>query len=337
MKTKKVNVVYFVGLDVHQNFTAYAVRNREGDVILEGSCASNFQDLFEVLEPYLFSCVIGLECNVEIYPIYEGFKDKSYDIRVANTVQLRTLIGKNDRLDAKRLSDMLRLGTFPIAFIPNKVVKSLRSLVVVRHGMMEESVRTQNRIKCLVRKYGLRKPTKDIGKTYISMLEQYLVANPESFDLRHVVDHYSSTAVRLEKVTDQAVGFAKEHFPKEFEALIRHKGIGPVLVTYFLSEIGPISRFKSEKKLRRYAGIVPCSSESGGKIYGTYLPKTTSRGLLRWAMTQAAHCMIRSNENIRAYYGKKKKQKKIAGKAIMAVASSVSDIIYKTLVSCQQE
>ena len=202
--------------------------------------------------------------------------------------------------------------------------------------MIEESVRIQNRIKSLVRKYGLRKPTKDMGKAYISMIEQYIIANPESFDLRHTVDHYLSTVTRLEKITNQIVGFAKEHFTKEFEALIQHKGIGPVLVTYFLSEIGPISRFKSEKKLRRYAGVVPCSSESGGKIYGTYLPKTTSRRLLRWALTQAAHCMIRSNENIRAYYRKKKKQKKIAGKAIMAVASSISDIVYKTLVSCQE-
>lgn len=59
-------------MDVHKRFTAYAVRNKEGDLVLEGSCATNCKDIFEVLEPYLFSCMAGLESNTEVYPIYDA-------------------------------------------------------------------------------------------------------------------------------------------------------------------------------------------------------------------------------------------------------------------------
>ncbi len=69
MKTKKVR--YYIGLDVHKKFTEYVVHNLDGNIELEGRCASIGNDLYEVLEPYLFSCVIGLETNVEIYPVYE--------------------------------------------------------------------------------------------------------------------------------------------------------------------------------------------------------------------------------------------------------------------------
>ena len=121
------NVHFFVGLDVHKRSTDYAVRDRVGTVVLEGRCASACSDLVEVLGPYLCSCVVGVECNVEVYPIHAGFLERAVDVRVANTVQLRTLVAKNDRLDARRLSDMLRLGTFPEAFIPDETLKRLRS------------------------------------------------------------------------------------------------------------------------------------------------------------------------------------------------------------------
>ena len=107
-----MKTTFYIGLDVHKAFTYYAVRDINGAIALEGKSSSIGKDLYEILEPYLHSCIIGLETNTEIYPIYEYFKEKSFDIRAGNTIQLRTLIGKNDRLDAKRLSDMLRLGSF---------------------------------------------------------------------------------------------------------------------------------------------------------------------------------------------------------------------------------
>ena len=39
------------------------------------------------------------------------------------SIRIRELIVKNDKLDARRLSDMLRLNTFPESFIPDKKLK----------------------------------------------------------------------------------------------------------------------------------------------------------------------------------------------------------------------
>ena len=74
---KNIKIVFFIGLDVHKKFTEYVVRNSEGDLELEGRCASIGKELYEILGHYLFSCVIGLETNIEIYPVYEYFKEKS--------------------------------------------------------------------------------------------------------------------------------------------------------------------------------------------------------------------------------------------------------------------
>jgi len=334
MKNKKCE--FYIGMDVHKRFTAYAVRNKEGDLVLEGSCATNCKDIFEVLEPYLFSCMAGLESNTEVYPIYDGFKDKSLDVRVANTIQLRTLVGKNDPLDAKRLSDMLRLGTFPCSYIPEEKIRSLRNVVKVRHNMREACTKIQVQIRALIRMHGLSMPPGDsFTKRWCASLEGHIALQKGGLELRYLYDMYTFEHAKLEQVTNEMIHLVRSSFPKEFEALGNRQGIGDVLASYFISQICPINRFKSEKSLRRYAGVIPCKEESAGKTYSTCLPKTTSRGILRWAFVEAAHCMSLCDDKIKAYYRKKKKEKKISGTAMMAVARCACDIVYKILTSIQ--
>ena len=38
MKTKKIR--FYIGLDVHKKFTVYAVRDLDGNIVLDGRCAS---------------------------------------------------------------------------------------------------------------------------------------------------------------------------------------------------------------------------------------------------------------------------------------------------------
>jgi len=329
MKSKK-GPKFIIGLDAHKAFTQCAVRDQNGNLILNQPCATTANDVKSLIEPFSFSCIIGIECNTESYPIYDGLKNE-FNIKVANTIQLRTLVGKNDSLDAQRLADMLRLGTFPCSFIPEEHISTLRSIVKVRHSILKECTRLQHQIKAFARKNGIRLVHREgISKANLTILQKYL-ADHSTTSLRFLLDQYTFTAQKLEQVTNEMAGLAQSRFPKEYASISLIRGIGDILTSYFISEICPISRFKSEKKLRRYAGIIPCSEQSGGKTYATYLPKNTSRGLLRWALVEAANCTSKHNDELKAYYQKKKREKKIHGKAIMAVARSVSDKIYKSL------
>lgn len=326
---------YYIGLDVHKKFTSFAVRNTDGVLIKEGDCASIFEDIYSILKEYLKNSLIGIETNTEIYPIYLAFKRKKIELKVANLHKIRNLIGKDDSIDAKRIADMLRLNTFPTSFIPDKKIMQLRSLVKARHTIMQECTRLQNRVKAGIRKLGLPSSSKQgLGKYYLEGIQRSIASMENARDLKALIEFYVINNTHLENITNEMIGYAKANFPKEFEVISKRKGIGDLLGTYFISEICPISRFSSVKKLRRYAGVIPVTDKSGGKLYATYLPKSSSRSLLNWAFVQAAHCMIKFDDNIKMYYKKKKKQKKITGKAMMAVASSISDMIYKTLTSC---
>jgi len=325
---------YYIGLDVHKEKTTYVVRGRIGNILLEGETATIYTELYKRLKPYLESSIIGLESCTSYYTLYQNFLKNNYNIKVANTIQLRQLIAKNDKLDAKRLAEMLRLGTFPTSYIPDEEIQRLRSLLQVRHSLMEEKTRCNNRIQALLDRNGIVMPDQEaFGKKWRQKLLQYIGSGEVSLELRYEYDHFVYLEKKSEHLGQEISGYTMKYWKKEYKLIQSITGFGPVLSCYVIAHILPISRFSSNRKLRRYAGVVPAFHESGGKKSKGHIPKTSSRKHLRWALIQAANAAGRTNTKLGRYYRKKKKQKNNAGIAHVAVASSMIDIIYKVLTT----
>ena len=330
MKTKK----YFIGLDVHKEKTTYVVRDKLGNILLEGETSTLYSEIYKRLKPYLKLSIIGLESSTSYYTLYQQLLKNNYDIKAANTIQLRQLIAKNDKLDAKRLAEMLRLGTFPTSYIPDEKIQHLRSLVQLRHSLMEEKVRCNNRIQAFLDRNGVVMPSQGaFGKRWRYALMQYMGAGDVSLEMRYEYDHFEFLEKKNKQLDLEMQGYTRKHWPIEYEILQSITGFGPVLSCYIIAHIHPISRFISNRKLRRYAGVVPTFKESGNKKSKGYIPKTSSRKQLRWALIQAANTAGRTNTKLGRYYRKKKKQKDNASIAHVAVASSMIDIIYKVLTT----
>ena len=327
---------YYIGLDVHKERTTFMVRDRLGNILLEGETATLYQELFPRLKTYLKSSIIGLEASTSYYTLYQQFLKHGHIVKVANTIQLRQLITKNDKLDARRLSEMLRLGTFPSSYIPDEKIQRIRSLIQTRHSLMEEKVRCNNRIQAFLDRNGVMMPSyKAFSKKWRYVLMQHMGSGRVSIELRHEYDHYVFLEKKQEQVEQEIQGYAQKHWTAEYNLLQSITGIGPTVACYAIAHILPIERFSSCKKLRRYAGVVPTCKESGNKRSHGHIPKTSSRRQLRWALIQAANTIGKTNTNLGRYYRRKKQQKKNAGIAKVAVASSLIDILYKVLTTKQ--
>lgn len=326
---------FYIGLDVHKKKTTYVVRDNIGHILLNGETATQYKDLFPLLQPYLNHAIIGLEASTCYYTLYQNFLKNGHTIKVANTIQLRQLIAKNDTLDAKRLADMLRLGTFPCSYIPPENMQHLRELIKLRHSIMEEKTRSKNRIHAILDKnHQITLPqTKPFGKKWQQTIQQYLASTPDTLELRHAYDHYQYLEQKTEQLNQELIGYIKTSWNHEYQLLRSIPGIGSLLACYLIANIHPISRFKNKRKLRRYAGVIPVYKQSGTHTGKGHIPKTSSRKLLRWALIQAANTIGKTNTRLGTYYKKKKRQKNNASIAKVAVASSLIDIIYKVLTN----
>ena len=328
------NTKYYIGLDVHKERTSYCVRDKLGNILIEAEAATLYSELEHRLKPYLAASMIGLEASTSYYTLYQNFLRNNYHIKVANTIQLRQLIAKNDKLDAQRLSEMLRLGTFPCSYIPEEEIQHLRSLIQKRHALMQEKVRCNNRIQAFLDRNGVMMPLcKAFSKKWKHALMQHLGSGNASTELRYEYNHY----VYLEKTNEQAdqeiIGYTKTYWNQEYQLLRSITGFGVLLPCYIIAFVHPIERFLSNRKLRRYAGVIPVAKESGNTTSRGRIPKTSSKALLRWALVQAANTIGKTNTTLGRYYRRKKNQKKNTGIAKIAVASTLVDIIYKVLTT----
>lgn len=328
------NTKYFIGLDVHKEKTTYVVKDKIGNIVLDGETATLYSDIQEQLQSYLNHSLIGLEASTSYYTLYQQFLKNNYNIKVANTIQMRQLIAKNDRLDAKRLAEMLRLGTFPCSYIPDVKIQRMRSLVQVRHSLMEEKVRCNARIQAFLDRNGVVMPSyRAFSKKWRHALMQYMGSGDVSMELRHEYDHFVFLEKKMEQLEQEMKGYAWKHWSKEYDNLQSIPGIGPVVACYVIAHVLPIERFSSNRKLRRYAGVVPTCKESGKSISRGRIPKTSSRKLLRWSLIQAANTIGKTDTRLGRYYRMKKRQKKNNGIAKVAVASSLVDVLYKVLTT----
>ena len=170
--------------------------------------------------------MIGLEASTSYYTLYQTFLKKGYHIKVANTIQLRQLIAKNDKLDAQRLSEMLRLGTFPCSYIPEEKIQHLRSMIQMRHALMQEKVRCNNRIQAFLDRNGVvMPPVKAFSKKWKHALMQHLGTGTASMELRYEYNHY----VYLEKTNEQAdqeiIGYTKTYWKLGIQSSAQHHRI----------------------------------------------------------------------------------------------------------------
>lgn len=105
-------------------------------------------------------------------------------------------------------------------------------------------------------------------------------------------------------------------------------GVGAVTGAAILAEIGDVNRFETPDKLVAYAGIDATVHQSGQfRATETHMSKRGSP-YLRLALWQAASMAIHHNDELRAYYEKKRKEGKAHGTALGAVCRKLLIRVY---------
>lgn len=108
-------------------------------------------------------------------------------------------------------------------------------------------------------------------------------------------------------------------------------GIGATNGGMILGEIGDIHRFSSPGKLLAFAGLDPSVYQSGNyQAKRTRMSKRGSR-ILRYALINAAHNVVKNNATFKAYYDAKRAEGRTHYNALGHCAGKLVRIIWKML------
>jgi len=135
----------------------------------------------------------------------------------------------------------------------------------------------------------------------------------------------------LKRKISESNGTVKElaRGDKRVKLLRSIPGLGPFFSVLVAKEIDDITRFRDEKKLCAYAGLVPSTYASGGKVFHGKITKLGNKWL-RWALIEAVPPAIRSDPDLFAYY-QRLKVRKGANAAAVATARRLLTIVYRVL------
>ncbi|SDD85042.1 Transposase [Natrinema hispanicum] len=119
----------FIGIDVHKRYSQIAVLDQNGEIVEEVRVEN--ANLDDFAQQYAGSKA-ALEATSNYYHIHDTLSEY-LDVTVANPGELKLISDsdkKTDRVDAKQLARMVRLGSIPESYVPTDEVRQARALYI---------------------------------------------------------------------------------------------------------------------------------------------------------------------------------------------------------------
>jgi transposase len=149
--------VKYIGLDVHKEAITVAVRNGAGKLVMESIVETKARTLLDFLDGVRGELHVTLEEGTWAAWLYDVLKPHVQELVVCNTRRNALLKegSKNDRVDARKLSELLRGGLLRAVYHGENGLRTLRELARSYQVISKDLQRVMNRIKALYRSWGI--------------------------------------------------------------------------------------------------------------------------------------------------------------------------------------
>jgi transposase len=291
----------YIAFDAHKRYTLASVERPEGGLVREARISHERGALRRFLRRCDRGSPVAVETVGNWYWMVDEIEAAGCVPKLVHARKAKLMLGmvnKTDTLDARGLNRLQRTGTLPTVWIPPGALRDQRDLPRTRMVLTRERTRLKNRIHATLAKYALT--VEDVSDLF-GVRGRELLAG----ELRHLPPHTRfATDQLLEQLTGttQQIDRFEDRMQELFEetpelALLRTlPGVGFILGTVILLEVGDIGRFPSAAHLAAYAGTTPRVHASGGKIrYGQV--RSDINRYLKWAFVEAANSISRNRRH----------------------------------------
>jgi transposase len=230
---------------------------------------------------------------------------------------------KNDERDAKELLDRLLLGRLPEAWVAPPPVRELRELVRYRARLVCLRAGLKSQVQGVLTKEGV------IAGRY----RLWGAAGPaflEGLDLAPAYRTRVDSLCALIRAYDAEIAAVGTELASWLEgdlayrSIMAIKGVGPILASVFVAEIGDVHRFAGPERLVSWAGLTPRHAESDTKVARGSITKQGSR-LVRWAAIEA---ISRARDTAVAPLYQRVKERRGTNVARVAAARKLLHLVY---------
>jgi transposase len=322
----------YAGVDTHKKYSRVVVTDSRGARVAQASLANDvasFRDFFLQLGE---SATAVLEAGRTWGVIYDLLEDIGIEPVLANPLKTRAIAEakiKTDTIDARTLADLLRADLIPTVHVSSRQVRAQKNLLRQRLWLIGLRTMVKNRIHHILdRNHVVMPPCSDIfGKAGRQLLDQTNLPAPDNLLFKahlELLDYIQTQVSDTEKWIKEAL-----HTHPGIATLRTIPGLGKIFSALVALEIDDVRRFSHPSKLCAYAGLVPTTYASGGKVHhGRLLPNCNR--WLRWAYVEAAWIAQRTSPYCHTYF-ERIKRRKGANSASTALARRLCEITWYCL------
>lgn len=246
-------------------------------------------------------------CGYRAHRCFEGYGWRSLVVNPADIFRRgRERHTKTDRIDAQLIARELRDGRLEGIVVPDPQREQLRSLFRRRNDLVKDMRQIKSYIKMQLLYYGIKVPEEFDNDHWSHAFRNWLDGLDFEYDtgkevlesrmrsFRFIDREFRDVSTRLRKWT-------KEHYKLDYMLLRSIPGIGPIVASGILSELGDLRRFGNIKQLAGYVGLSPGIYQSGDTIRHTGVSMRAHR-LIRSYFIEASWQAIRTDPVMQQYY-----------------------------------
>lgn len=297
--------MWYVGMDVHGRFIQVCILDGNGKVVKESRLTGGLIGLLTMLRSIGRPIAVCYEASCGYGHLHDHLAGIAARVVVAHPGRLRLIFKskrKNDRVDARKLALLLMLDQVPEVHVPDVNIRDWRGLIEYRMRLVNDRTQVKNRLRSLFREHGVALPAgKGLWtKKGVAALSGRTLPTPAANLRRDMqVDQLNRLSDQIKRIEQELKSLADRH---PGVALLRSiPGVGPRTAEAVVAYIDRPHRFRRNKCVGSYFGLVPSQDQSADR---NRLGRITKEGprTVRRLITEAAWQSVRRSASMRAYF-----------------------------------
>ena len=147
-----------IALDAHKRYSQVCVQKKNGQMLCEKRINHDKGQIAEFLSRWTAGSAVAIETVGNWYWIVDEIEQAGMEPKLVHAHKAKLMLGsinKTDKLDARGLNRLQRVGTLPTVWIPPGEIRDHRELPRTRMVFANLRTRLKNRIHSVFDKYGL--------------------------------------------------------------------------------------------------------------------------------------------------------------------------------------
>jgi transposase len=264
-----MTISHYIGLDVHKKSISYCVKTADGTITEEGKLRATRQVLRQWAGKRQQPWHGAMEATLFSSWIYDALQPFAAKLEMGNPSMMKAIGAakkKSDRLDARKIADLVRCNLLPACYVASVEMRELRRLLRYRNTVVGHAVQMKNKMSGLLMEAGAEYSKQQLhGKKYFTELMGELEEVPESVkDMLRL----SRSALEMFETTQRQLlnRLGKEPaLVKRLELLRSIGGVGEVTSLTWALEVCDPQRFPSIGDALSYCGLTSALQSSADK------------------------------------------------------------------------